>query len=138
MQPEGMAVGLACALAYQVNSMVTITSAIALAIGIAIQNIPEGTAVSIAMLEQKKTKWRAFLYGVFSGVVEPIAGVFMALLSNKLEGFMPFFLSLAAGTMFYVVVDELIPNSKSEKNSNGVIFFMIGFVIMMYLDVILG
>ena len=136
--PEGMAVGLACALAYQVNSTMTIASAIALAIGIAIQNIPEGTAVSITMLEQKKTKLQSFLYGVISGVVEPIAGILMAVLSNKLASFMPFFLSLAAGTMFYVVVDELIPNSKSEKNNSGVLSFMVGFVIMMYLDVILG
>ena len=136
--PEGMAVGLACALAYQINSAVTIASAIALAIGIAIQNIPEGTAVSIAMLEQKKTKFQSFLYGVLSGIVEPIAGITMAILSNKLASLMPFFLSLAAGTMFYVVVDELIPNSKSENDSKGVFSFMIGFVIMMYLDVILG
>ena len=135
--PEGMAVGLACALAYQVNSAVTLASAVALAVGIAIQNIPEGTAVSIAMLEQKKTRMQAFLYGVISGIVEPIAGILMAVLSHKLASFMPFFLSLAAGTMFYVVVDELIPNSKSEKNNSGVLSFMIGFVIMMYLDVIL-
>lgn len=136
--PEGMAVGLACALAYQLNSAVTLASAVALAIGIAIQNIPEGTAVSIAMLEQKKTRMQAFLYGLFSGIVEPIAGILMAILSHKLATFMPFFLSLAAGTMFYVVVDELIPNSKSEKNNSGVLSFMVGFVIMMYLDVILG
>lgn len=136
--PEGMAVGLACALAYQANSAVTLASAVALAIGIAIQNIPEGTAVSIAMLEQKKTRIQAFLYGLFSGIVEPIAGILMAVLSHKLASLMPFFLSLAAGTMFYVVVDELIPNSKSKKNNSGVLSFMVGFVIMMYLDVILG
>ena len=90
------------------------------------------------MLEQKKTKFQSFLYGVLSGIVEPIAGITMAILSNKLASLMPFFLSLAAGTMFYVVVDELIPNSKSENDSKGVFSFMIGFVIMMYLDVILG
>lgn len=136
--PEGMVVGLACALSYQVNSAVTLASAVALAFGIAIQNIPEGLAVSLALLEQKKTRMKAFLYGVLSGLVEPIFGLIMALLSHALSNFMPMFLSLAAGTMFYVVVDELIPKSKSEKNSSGVLSFMVGFIIMMYLDIMLG
>lgn len=134
--PEGMAVGLAVSLA--VHSSLSFASAFALTLGIAVQNIPEGMAVSFAMLEQKKNKVIAFFYGVISGIVEPIAGIFMALLVHKLSSWMPFFLALAAGTMFYVVVDELIPSSKEENKSSGVVSFMVGFVIMMYLDVILG
>ncbi len=136
--PEGMIVGLACALAYQNNTNVTMAGVIALAIGIAVQNIPEGMAVSFALLEQGKGRWEAFLYGAISGVVEPIFGLLMVILSYQLSPLMPFFLSLAAGTMFYVVVDELIPSSKLENDKTGVNFFMIGFCFMMYLDIILG
>ncbi len=136
--PEGMAVGLACTLAFEANSSVTIASAIALTIGIAIQNIPEGMAVSFAMMGEEAKKRKAFFYGVLSGIVEPIFGLLMAILSHQLQSSMPIFLSLAAGTMFYVVVDELIPSSKKENSSAGVVSFMLGFVIMMYLDVVLG
>ncbi len=136
--PEGMIVGLACALAYQSNSTVTIASTIALAIGIAIQNIPEGMAVSLTLLEQGKSKKKSFWYGAISGIVEPIFGMLMVFLSTLLKPWMPCFLSLAAGTMFYVVVDELIPQSKRENSSSGVVSFMLGFVLMMYLDIILG
>ncbi len=136
--PEGMIVGLACALTYTQNSMATLATTLALAIGIAIQNIPEGMAVSFTLLEEGKGKGKAFLYGMVSGIVEPIFGILMVLLSHVLEPFMPFFLSLAAGTMFYVVVDELIPKSKVNNSNSGVVSFMIGFAIMMYLDVILG
>lgn len=136
--PEGMAVGLACTLAFQANSSVTMASAIALTIGIAIQNIPEGMAVSFAMMGEGGKKKKAFFYGVLSGIVEPIFGLFMAILSHQLQSFMPLFLSIAAGTMFYVVVDELIPSSKEENSRAGVVSFMLGFVIMMYLDVVLG
>ena len=133
-----MIVGLACALTYTQNSMATLATTLALAIGIAIQNIPEGMAVSFTLLEEGKGKGKAFLYGMVSGIVEPIFGILMVLLSHVLEPFMPFFLSLAAGTMFYVVVDELIPKSKVNNSNSGVVSFMIGFAIMMYLDVILG
>lgn len=135
--PEGMAVGLICALAFQVGSGVTIASALALAIGIAIQNIPEGAAISLPLVN-KLGKNKAFLYGVLSGIVEPIGGIIMAVLVSYLQSFLPICLSLAAGTMFYVVVDELIPESKQQNTDSGAIFFMIGFALMMFLDIMLG
>lgn len=135
--PEGMAVGLACSLALT-NPHISIMSAVALSIGIAIQNIPEGAAISLPLLKDCKDKKKAFLYGVISGIVEPISALIMLLLVSYLSNLMPFFLSLAAGTMFYVVVDELIPESKRENSDIGVISFMIGFIIMMILDISLG
>ena len=133
--PEGMIVGLACSLALSGN---TVTSALALSLGIAIQNIPEGAAVSLPMLKTKKNKHRAFLSGFISAIVEPISAIMMFFLAHYLSQLMPFFLSLAAGTMFYVVVDELIPESKKNNSDTGVISFMFGFLIMMLLDVSLG
>jgi len=135
--PEGMAVGLGCSLALT-NSNTSIMSAIILSIGIAIQNIPEGAAISLPMLKEKNNKRDAFLTGLISGIVEPISAIIMVLLTSYLSGLMPLFLSLAAGTMFYVVVDELIPESKKQNSDIGVISFMIGFLIMMILDISLG
>lgn len=134
--PEGMAVGLICAMAFQ-NEAVTIASAFALAIGIAIQNIPEGAAISLSLVNRIGKK-KAFLYGIMSGIVEPIGGIIMALLVNYLQSFLPICLSVAAGTMFYVVIDELIPESKCDKSDIGAISFIIGFAIMMFLDITLG
>jgi ZIP family zinc transporter len=135
--PEGMAVGLICALATQPNSAVTVASALALAVGIAIQNIPEGAAISLPLVN-RLGKRKAFLYGVMSGIVEPIGGILMAMLITYLHSLLPICLSFAAGTMFYVVVDELIPESKLTNKDAGAVFFMIGFAIMMYLDIILS
>lgn len=135
--PEGMAVGLACSLACT-NPQISIMSAIVLSIGIAIQNIPEGAAIALPMLKEHNNKRKAFLSGVISGIVEPIGAVIMVLLTSYLSNLMPFFLSLAAGTMFYVVVDELIPESKKQQSNIGVVSFMIGFIIMMILDISLG
>lgn len=135
--PEGMAVGLACSLAH-IDPQISIMSAIVLSIGIAIQNIPEGAAIALPMLKEQNNKRKAFLSGVISGIVEPISALIMVLLTSYLSQLMPFFLSLAAGTMFYVVVDELIPESKKQNSDIGVLSFMIGFLIMMILDISLG
>lgn len=136
--PEGMAVGLACALAFRESSAISITSALTLAIGIAIQNIPEGAAISLPLVKTLNSKSKAFKYGVISGVVEPIFGILMVFLISYLEPFMGICLSIAAGTMFYVVMDELIPESKDNNSNIGAISFMIGFCIMLILDVMLG
>jgi Predicted divalent heavy-metal cations transporter len=136
--PEGMAVGLACALAFKDNSMVSVTSALMLAIGVAVQNIPEGAAISLPLVKTVGSKKEAFKYGVLSGIIEPISGIVMVFLVAYLEPFMGICLSIAAGTMFYVVVDELIPESKNNSSDIGAISFMIGFCIMMFLDIILG
>lgn len=135
--PEGMAVGLACALV-NTNPHISIMSAVALSIGIAIQNIPEGTAIALPMLKKSGDRTKAFIYGILSGIVEPISALIMVFLNSYLSNLMPFFLSFAAGTMFYVVVDELIPESKKDNSDIGVLSFMIGFIIMMILDVSLG
>lgn len=134
--PEGMAIGLICAMAFQ-NGTATIASALALATGIAIQNIPEGAAISLPLVN-KMGKKKSFIYGIMSGIVEPIGAIIMVLLVKYLQNFLPICLSVAAGTMFYVVVDELIPESKCNKSDIGAISFMIGFAIMMFLDIILG
>lgn len=135
--PEGMIVGLSCALVFS-NPNYSVISASALSLGIAIQNLPEGMATSLPLLRNGIGKNKAFIKGVISGVVEPISAIIMLLLSNLLSDLMPFFLSLAAGSMLYVVVDELIPEGKDSKSSIGAITFMIGFIIMMILDLSLG
>jgi len=135
--PEGMAVGLACSLA-NTSPNISVMSAVVLSIGIAIQNIPEGAAIALPMLKEHNSKRKAFISGVISGAVEPTSALIMVLLTSYLSNLMPFFLSLAAGTMFYVVVDELIPESKKNNSDIGVVSFMIGFLIMMILDVSLG
>lgn len=138
--PEGMAVGLAFALALQPNSSGTnMATAIALAIGIGIQNFPEGAAVALPMCQEGKTKRQAFWYGSLSGVVEPIGGVLTVLIASTVQVLMPWLLSFAAGTMIYVIVDELIPDAHKQVNSNmGTMGAIMGFLVMMMLDVILG
>lgn len=137
--PEGMAVGIAFgSIFYGINGATTI-SAIMLAIGIGLQNFPEGSAVSIPLLREGMSRKKAFFYGQLSGIVEPIAGVIGALLVLKVRILLPFFLSFAAGAMIYVVVSELIPESQTnEKKDLMAIFTIIGFSIMMILDVALG
>jgi Predicted divalent heavy-metal cations transporter len=136
--PEGMAVGLAFALS-GTNDSITIASAIALAIGMGIQNFPEGAAISLPLKHEGLSKTKSFLLGSASGIVEPIAGVIAALVARHVVLVMPWMLSFAAGSMMYVVVEELIPKASEEKNSHaGTLAVMLGFVVMMVLDVALG
>ena len=131
--PEGMAVGIVCAGWMYGDAKVSFMGALSLAIGIAIQNFPEGAIVSMPLLAEGTSKGKTFLLGVLSGVVEPIiaAGIFIPV--------MPYFLSFAAGAMIYVVVEELIPEMSEGEHSNiGTICFALGFVLMMALDVGLG
>lgn len=137
--PEGMAVGVALAGAISGNNTITMTGAIALSIGIAIQNFPEGAIISMPLKEEGNSKGRSFLYGTLSGIVEPIFGGLTVLLTSLVVPILPYLLSFAAGAMIYVVVEELIPESQVGKHSNlGTIGFSIGFIIMMILDVALG
>lgn len=137
--PEGMAVGVALAAAMNSSSGITFASAIALSIGIAIQNFPEGAIISMPLKSEGISKKKAFLYGMLSGIVEPIGAFITILLTSLVVPILPYLLSFAAGAMFYVVVEELIPESQHGKHSNiGTIGFSIGFIIMMILDVTLG
>lgn len=133
--PEGMIVGLTSALAFSNNSSITISSAILLAIGIAIQNIPEGASISLTYYQNGYSKFKSILLGFISGIVEPISAFIMFFLKDYLNGILPLLLSLAAGVMIYVVVDELLPNEK--ENNYGSLAFVIGFLIMMSLDILL-
>ena len=137
--PEGIAVGVALAGAISGNSSITIIGAITLSIGIAIQNFPEGAIISLPLKGEGNSKNKAFLYGTLSGIVEPIGGLITLLLTSLVVPILPYLLSLAAGAMMYVVVEELIPESQVGKHSNlGTIGFSIGFIIMMILDIALG
>ncbi len=137
--PEGMAVGVLFAGALSSNSGVTMAGAFALAIGIAIQNFPEGAIISMPLKGEGMSKPKAFLCGTLSGIVEPIGAVITILLTSAIVRVLPYLLSFAAGAMFYVVVEELIPESQNGEHSNlGTIGFAIGFAIMMILDVALG
>ncbi len=137
--PEGMAVGVAFAgLMAEEGAAITLAGALALSLGIAIQNFPEGAIISLPLKEAAGKK-KAFLYGMLSGIVEPIGAACMILLSDYLGPFLPYLLALAAGAMLYVVVEELIPESAEGAHSNvGTIGFALGFVVMMILDVALG
>lgn len=137
--PEGMAVGLMYGLALESNDMAMLSSAVALSIGIGIQNIPEGAAVSLPMKKEGIPNWKAFLYGMFSGLVEPVAALFAIFFVSMINGVMPWLLSFAAGAMMYVVVEELIPESHVDEHSNlETMIFMLGFTLMMLLDIALG
>ena len=137
--PEGMAVGVVVAGFMTGTSGVTAASAVALAIGIAIQNFPEGAIISLPLKSEGSSKGKAFLYGMLSGIVEPIAAIITILLSSYIIPVLPYLLSFAAGAMIYVVVEELIPESSSGEHSDiGTIGFAIGFVFMMILDVALS
>lgn len=137
--PEGMAVGVTFAGAIIGNTGITLTGAFALAIGIAIQNFPEGAIISMPLKSEGVSKPRAFLYGALSGIVEPIGAIITILLTSTIVPILPYLLSFAAGAMIYVVVEELIPESQAGEHSNiGTIGVAIGFVIMMILDVALG
>ena len=137
--PEGMAVGVTFAGALIGNTGIAMTSDYALEIGIAIQNFPEGAIISMPLKSEGVTKPKAFLYGMLSGIVEPIGAILTILLTNIIVPILPYLLSFAAGAMIYVVVEELIPESQAGEHSNiGTVGVAIGFVIMMILDVALG
>ena len=138
--PEGMAVGLSFALAAQHgNDPALYAAAMALAIGIGIQNFPEGAAIALPLRQEGMSRAKAFLCGASSGVVEPIFGILTVLIAGSIAPLMPWLLSFAAGAMIYVVVEELIPEAHLGEHSNlGTMGVMAGFVVMMVLDVALG
>ena len=137
--PEGMAVGAVVAGALNGDAGISMAAASALAIGMAIQNIPEGAIISLPLRSEGMTRRRSFLYGGLSGIVEPISALVMILLFEHISPVLPYLLAFSAGAMLYVVVEELIPETQQGKHSNiGTIAFAIGFIIMMILDVALG
>ena len=137
--PEGMAVGVVYAGLLSGSANITSGGALALALGIAIQNFPEGAIISMPLYAEGKNKMKSFSLGVLSGAVEPLFGGLTVLIASMVVPAMPYFLSFAAGAMLYVVVEELIPEMSAGKHSNiGVVFFAIGFSLMMALDVALG
>ncbi len=137
--PEGMAVGVTFAGVLAENTLMTITGAFALSIGIAIQNFPEGAIISMPLKSQGISRKRAFVYGALSGIVEPIAAFITILLTGLVVPLLPYLLSFAAGAMIYVVVEELIPEAQSGEHSNiSTVGVAVGFVLMMILDVALG
>ncbi|MGN0465072.1 MAG: ZIP family metal transporter [Lachnospiraceae bacterium] len=137
--PEGMAIGVTLAGAKMKNTGITIAGAMTLALGIAIQNFPEGAIISMPLKGEGISKKRAFFYGALSGIVEPIGAIITVLLANQVVVILPYLLAFAAGAMIYVVVEELIPESQMGEHSNiGTIGVAMGFVLMMILDVSLG
>ncbi|MBR5359030.1 MAG: ZIP family metal transporter [Clostridiales bacterium] len=137
--PEGMAVGVVYANIIAGNSLISTAGAMALAIGIAIQNFPEGAIVSMPLRGEGMSKGKTFLYGVLSGAVEPVAAIITVLAFSLVSASLPYMLAFAAGAMLYVVVEELIPEMSEGEHSNlGTIAFSFGFVLMMILDVALG
>lgn len=137
--PEGMAVGVVYANIIAGNSLVSMAGALALAIGIAIQNFPEGAIVSMPLRAEGMSKAKTFWYGVLSGAVEPVAAIITIFAFSLVTSLLPYMLAFAAGAMIYVVVEELIPEMSEGEHSNaGTIAFALGFVLMMVLDVALG
>lgn len=137
--PEGMAIGVVYAGYLNGNNMISAAGAFALALGIAIQNFPEGAIISMPLHSEGLSKNKSFVDGVISGAVEPLAALFTILLSKFAIPALPYLLSFAAGAMIYVVVEELIPEMSSGEHSNiATIFFAVGFSVMMVLDVVLG
>ena len=135
--PEGMAVGVVFA-AFSAHSL-GFAAAAALSLGIAIQNFPEGAIISMSLAGNGESKSKSFVFGVLSGIVEPVAAVITILLKNLIVPVLPYLLSFAAGAMLYVVVEELIPEASEKPHSNlGTIGFSLGFILMMILDVALG
>lgn len=137
--PEGMAVGVVFAGAESSVTNISLAGAIAVALGIAIQNVPEGAIISMPMRAAGNSRWKSFIIGSLSGAVEPVGALAVLLLASQLLPILPYMLAFAAGAMFYVVVEELIPESSSGQHSNlSTIGFAVGFVLMMVLDVVLG
>ena len=139
MLPEGMAVGVVFAGAENGASHISLAGAISVSLGIAIQNIPEGAIISMPMRAAGNSRWKSFVLGSLSGVVEPIGAIAVLLLASLIMPALPYMLAFAAGAMFYVVVEELIPEASGGQHSNlSTIGFAIGFVLMMVLDVVMG
>ncbi len=137
--PEGMAVGVVLAGALQAGVDISMTAALATAAGIAIQNIPEGAIISMPMRAEGNSRMKSFVIGSLSGIVEPLGGALVILLASMITPMLPYLLAFAAGAMFYVVIEELIPEASEGEHSNlSTIGFAIGFVLMMKLDVVLG
>ena len=138
--PEGMAVGLACALAAGGgSSSVTLAGAMALCLGMGLQNFPEGAAISLPLRREGLSRPKSFVYGALSGIVEPIGGILAVFIAGSVTPLMPWFLSFAAGAMIYVVVEELIPEAHLGEHSHpGTLGVLAGFLVMMVLDVALG
>ena len=139
--PEGMAVGVAIAgaIAGAANANFSMAGALALSLGIAIQNIPEGAIISMPLRAAGNSRWRSFGIGSLSGIVEPLGGALVLLLASTVTPLMPYLLAFAAGAMLYVVVEELIPETAGGEHSNlGTIGFALGFALMMVLDVVMG
>lgn len=137
--PEGMAVGVTFAGVMTGNEMISLAGAFTLAIGIAIQNFPEGAIISMPLKGNGMSRGKAFWYGAVSGIVEPAAALLTILLTSFVVPILPYLLAFAAGAMIYVVVEELIPESQAGKHTNiGTIGVALGFVLMMVLDVALG
>ena len=137
--PEGMAVGVIFAGALIGNTGITVAGAVSLAIGIAIQNFPEGAIISMPLKSEGISKTRAFLYGTLSGIVEPISALITIVITESIVPILPYILAFSAGAMVYVVIEELIPESQIGEHSNiGTVGVALGFVIMMILDTALG
>jgi ZIP family zinc transporter len=137
--PEGLAIGVAFGALASDMTAASFTGAVALALGIGLQNFPEGTAVSVPLRREGFTRWKSFLYGQMSGVVEPIAGVIGAAAVILIKPMLPYALSFAAGAMIFVVVEELIPESQYHKNTDlATLGTLLGFTVMMVLDVAFG
>lgn len=137
--PEGMAVGVTFAGAMLAGTGITMAGALALAVGIAIQNFPEGAIISMPLRSAGASKGKAFLYGVLSGIVEPVGSIITILLAAQVVPILPYLLAFAAGAMIYVVVEELIPEAQSGEHTNiGTVGVAIGFALMMVLDIALG
>ena len=139
--PEGMAVGFTFALAAQHGNDPALYTgaAMALAIGMGIQNFPEGAAISLPLRQEGVPAWKSFIYGGLSGIVEPIFGILAVLIAGSIQPLLPWLLAFAAGAMMYVVVEELIPEAHLGEHSNiGTLGVMAGFLVMMVLDVALG
>ena len=137
--PEGMAIGVVMAGASQANAGISAASALVVSLGIAIQNIPEGAVVSIPMRASGKSRMKSFLLGCLSGIAQPLGAVLVIVLAALFIPMLPCMLAFAAGAMLYVVVEELIPEASSGSHTNlSTIFFAIGFVLMMVLDVVMG
>ena len=137
--PEGMAVGVVLAGALQGGIGISAAAALAMSLGIAIQNIPEGAIISMPMRAAGNSRLRSFVIGSLSGVVEPIGGILVILLASAMMPVLPYLLAFAAGAMFYVVVEELIPEASEGSHSNlSTVGFAVGFVLMMVLDVVMG
>jgi len=137
--PEGMAVGVVLAGAMQGSAGISAAGVVAMAVGIAIQNVPEGAIISMPMRAAGNSRLRSFLIGTLSGAVEPVGAVLVILLASMITPLLPYLLAFAAGAMLYVVTEELIPEASSGEHSNmSTVGFAVGFALMMTLDVVLG